>query len=137
MRGGLIGKYLKDVSFPKVSIMGIIVNITCVIGVGFFAVNIFGVIKLGIERYNLIQNEVDKLNALKLQEDQLRADLDWFSSLDFIEAQSRDYLNLANEGDSILVVPEGVFSNVSNESTTENDDSEVSPDIRNWLNLIL
>lgn len=135
MKNAFFQRYLKRFNFPKVSIVSFGVNMICVVGVAFFAVNIFNVIGLGIERYNLIQSEINKLETLKSQELQLRADLIWFSSLDFIESQSRDNLNLANEGDSIVVIPEGIFGNVT-EIKSEDDKIETVPDMRNWLKLI-
>ena len=135
MRNRSIKNFLGNLFPFKISPLRFFINFFCVIGIFLIMTNIINVVKLGIERYNLIQDEVEKLALLKEEEAQLKAELDWFTSLDFIESQSRDYLNLSNEGDLILVVPD-YFSEVQKDSSEEEELLSLSPDISLWWKLL-
>jgi hypothetical protein len=119
----------------EISFGSLVINMLSFVGVVFFSINIFNVIKLGIERYNLINEEKLALANLQMEKTKRQSDLEWYSSLTFIESQSRDYLNLSNEGDSVIVVPESTI-----EAVTEKDEIIdkvfIEPDIQNWINLI-
>ena len=135
MRNRSIKNIISNLLPFKISPLRFFINFFCVVGIILIGTNIINVVNLGIERYNLIQDEVETLALLKEEEAQLKAELDWFTSLDFIESQSRDYLNLSNEGDLILVVPD-YFSEVQKDSSEEEELLSLSPDISLWWKLL-
>lgn len=114
----------------------ILINLASLLGICLIGVNIFRVLSIGIDRYQLILEEKALLDELKAEELGMQKDLEWYTSLDFIETQSRDYLGLGVEGESVLVLPEGIVGE-GMESVQESEVQIYTPSFDNWLKLIL
>lgn len=115
----------------------ILINAVCVIGIIILGSNTFRVLQVGIQRYRLIAEERADLETVKAEEESLQNDLQWYSSLEFIEMQSRDYLNLANEGEAVLVLPDSdLLESVSNREP-DSSSLRLSPSINLWIKLLL
>lgn len=113
--------------------------------------NIFLIMLLGIMSISLYkvlnshqqeQNEVSKLEEIlrdqKKTNTELNSQLNYYKSTEYIEKVSRDDLNLAKNGEYVVVLPtnsviNGVNSSSGNSNTKNNNDSN----IMKWIRLII
>ena len=136
--------WIKNIERKIVSVFDIrinarmfILNIVCLVGIFILGVNIFRVVSLGVQRHQLIQDQSIALKDVLNQQEELEQNLEWYSSLEYVEMQSRDFLNLGNEEESILVIPETIETQVAG-SGLERDSAAihaVEPSINSWLDL--
>lgn len=130
-------KFFKDISFTlRRNYKVVFLNIASLAGIVLLGINIYRVLSIGAQRYKLIATEELGLKQVKQEELQLENNLREYSSLDFIESQSRDFLSLARDGDLILVIPR--IDEEKKESAIENFDSGMKsePSINLWIELL-
>lgn len=133
----IIGRTLQQVGFKiRQNYRAMIINLICFIGIAALGTNTFRVLQVGVQRYRLIAQERVDLEAVQEEGLRLESDLGWYSSLEFVEMQSRDYLNLANEGDSVLVLPDSEATRRISSESSESTESRISPSIDLWIKLL-
>ena len=113
-----------------------IINVMCLFGIVALGTNTFRVLSVGMQRYKLIVQENVDLTTVQEEEIQLENNLGWYTSLEFIEMQSRDYLNLANEGDSVLVLPDDETIMETTLEQSDSSDLHILPSIDLWVKLL-
>ncbi|MEI6462586.1 MAG: hypothetical protein WCO33_02860 [bacterium] len=82
----------------------VLLSIASILIIAILLINIINVIKNGTERYSLIQTEVDKLNALKKQNEDLKKEFAYKSSDDYLIKVSLDELNLVYPNSKVYFI---------------------------------
>lgn len=72
----------------------------------FFAINIIGQITSALKAEERFQDLVETLHQLEIKNKQLRLELEYVKSPEFIERQARDKLGLVKEGETLIIIPE-------------------------------
>lgn len=73
----------------------------------FLAFNIISVYQRGKKNFDLINAEKEKLEKLKEEGNQLEKDLDYYSSLYFVEAFAKENLSLSRRGERLYKFDDG------------------------------
>ena len=111
--------------------MRLIKAVVLLAGIGLiinFSKDIFRLLKAG-ERVNQAQIKLEEAESENAELKQLK---EYYQSEEFLEQQARDKLNLAKEGEVVLVLPENVSDLVSERKLQE---PERPPNWRQWWNL--
>lgn len=103
--GGRFGSNLQ-VFFRSVNIdwRNILISLVSILIIAILLINIINVIKNGTERYALIQSEIEKLNALKKENEGLKKELAYKSSDDYLVKVSLDELNLVYPNSKVYFI---------------------------------
>lgn len=112
----------------------VFLNLASLAGIVLLGINIYRVLSIGVQRYKLISTEELGLEQLKREEVLLQNNLQEYSSLDFVESQSRNFLSLAHDGDLILVIPNRNEEDVFEGKSEAYNRSE--PSINLWIELL-
>lgn len=96
-----------NIDWPNVAI-----SVISTVVILILSVNIFNVIKNGTERYSLIQNEVAKLAELTRKNEELKKDLEYKLSDDYVVKISLEQLNLAYPNSKVFLI-KGNNTNIS------------------------
>lgn len=91
--------------------------------------NIFSLIKKGEE----IKRESLKVEKLRAENEELKGQLEYASSPEFIEKEAREKLGLAKEGEQVVVLPENVEEIVLDKEKDKG--KEELPNWKRWYRL--
>lgn len=69
--------------------------IISIIAIGVLTSNIFRIVKKGYKRYEIIQQEKERLAQLKKENKELQEALKYYSSKEFVDLKAREELKLA------------------------------------------
>ncbi len=80
-----------------------------------------------------VAEEVSKLNQLKNRNDELQKQLSQVGSVQFIEMQARNKLNMARNGETIVIIPQQEIDKVL--GLQKRVQEEIIPNWQGWLRL--
>lgn len=89
-----------------------------------------------LEAGKRLDTEAENLTKLQKQNSELKTKLADANSLQFIEQQARDKLNLARPGESVFVIPQAEIDKVLG-ATKQEVEKKVEPYWQGWLKLFL
>lgn len=102
--GGKLGGNLQFLQNINFDFKNVLISVASILIIVILLINIINVIKNGTERYSLIQTEVDKLNILKKKNDDLKKELAYKSSDDYLIKVSLDELNLVYPNSKVYFI---------------------------------
>ncbi len=92
--------------------------------------DILGILKKKEE----IKKEQLKLERLKAKNEELKKQLEYVKTPEFIEKEAREKLNLARPGEVVVILPENV-SEIVDIGKEQKPSKEEKPNWKKWLNL--
>lgn len=93
--------------------------------------NIFSLVKKGEE----IKEQNLKLEKLRQKNLELKAELEYVKSSEFVERQARDKLGMAKEGEQVVVLPKNVEEIVLDKEKDKDKGEEELPNWKRWYRL--
>lgn len=91
-----------------------------------------------IKNVNLkIEKEKEKVEELRQENEELQKDLEFVQSEEYIEKQLRDSLNLAKEGEIVVILPEPEIVKKFAPRVDEEEEILPNPNWRKWMRLFL
>ncbi|MBU0975678.1 MAG: hypothetical protein ABIE03_07765 [Patescibacteria group bacterium] len=106
----------------------------CFLSIVLLGANIFRIIKKGQERYNIIQEERSRLEKLYEKNYQLKEDLKYYSSKEYIDIKAREELNLVFPDQKLVFIEEGEVPSFESEEGKESEKRE--PHWKLWYDLL-
>lgn len=110
-----------------------IFSFICLASIIMLGMNIFRIIRKGYERYEIILNEKQRLEDLIAKNEELREDLKYYSSKEYVDIKAREELNLAFPNQRLVYIDREQYINIKEESRGE---QELAPSWRLWYDLI-
>jgi cell division protein FtsB len=111
-----------------------IFTLICFLSILLLGANIFRIIKRGQERYDIIQEERARLEALYEENYELKEDLKYYSSKEYVDIKAREELNLVFPDQRLVLIEEGEVPNYENDKMEEKD--ERKPSWKQWYDLL-
>ena len=111
-----------------------IFTLICLFSIVLLGVNIFRIISKGYERYEIIQEERRRLEALIERNYKLREDLKYYSSKEYIDLKAREELNMAFPNQKLVYIEKNQELDFSSEEDL--NQQELEPSWHLWYDLI-
>lgn len=112
-----------------------IFTFVCLLSIVLLGINVFRIIKKGYERYEIIQGEKRRLETLLVRNIQLKEDLKYYSSKEFIDVKAREELNLAFPNQRLVYIEDQETLDMFDNEDYE-DIENLTPSWHLWYNLI-
>lgn len=112
-------------------------NLLLILLVIFFGVSLFRNFSRAKSSGNRIENARERVEELKRENEKLRRDLQEKESEEFIEKELRDKLNLAKEGEIVVVLPEEEILRKLAPERIEEEEVLPDPNWMKWMKLFL
>lgn len=107
----------------------------CTISIILLGVNISRIVRKGYERYEIIQEEKRRLDKLAERNQELKKDLKYYSSVEFVDIKAREELNMAFPNQRLIYIEEEESVDIKDDAD-QKEENEVKPSWRHWYNLI-
>ncbi len=107
----------------------------CLLSIILLSINIFRIIKKGYGRYEIIQGEKERLEKLLERNAELKEDLKYYSSKEYIDVKAREELNLAFPDQRLVYIEKQEDLYIDNDTDGQRQES-LKPDWRLWYDLI-
>jgi hypothetical protein len=106
----------------------------CLLSIVLLAANILRIFKKGYERYEIIQQEKERLEALIERNIELQEDLKYYSSTEYVDIKAREELNLAFPNQRLVYIEKKEDYEID---TSEKDGVfDLEPSWELWYDLI-
>lgn len=112
----------------------VVFSFVCMASITLLSVNIYRTIRKGYERYEIIQSERVRLEKLIEKNLQLKEDLKYYSSKEYIDLKAREELNLVFPDQKLVYVEKPKEVNIIEED--EVYEEELKPSWKHWYDLI-
>lgn len=123
-------KYIQDIAAMKLSKTVLIFILIVVIIIAYNLISqIINTLKSG-ER---LTQAAERLQTLQNQNKELKKQLEYIQTPEFIEKQARDKLGLAKKGETMVVIPEEKIDTVL--GTSKSAQTSRLPNYQGWLKL--
>ncbi|MBN2015404.1 hypothetical protein JW766_01085 [Candidatus Dojkabacteria bacterium] len=106
----------------------------CILSIILLSINIFRIIRKGYERYEIILEEKERLEKLFEKNAELREELKYYSSKEYIDLKAREELNLAFPNQKLVYIEKQKELNSEGEEKVREE--ELKPGWRLWYDLI-
>lgn len=110
-------------------------TVICLVSIVVLGSNVFRTINKGYERFEIIQSERERLEKLIERNVQLKEDLKYYSSTEYIDLKAREELNLAFPNQRLVYVEH--HGDIEIEQVNIEEQTELEPDWRHWYNLVM
>lgn len=108
--------------------------IVSIVAIGVLTSNIFRIVQKGYKRYEIIQQEKERLAQLQKENRELKEELEYYSSKEFVDLKAREELNLAFP-DQQLVYYVDENEEIYEIEEEESQEEEI-PNWQKWRDLI-
>jgi cell division protein FtsB len=105
----------------------------CLLSIFLLSLHVFRIIRKGYERYEIIQREKERLEELEARNIELKEELKYYSSTEFIDIKAREELNLAFPNQRLVYIDRSEKVEIEEVSRRK---EEIKPHWKNWFDLI-
>jgi cell division protein FtsB len=111
------------------------ITFASILGILILSANIFRIVRKGYERYDIIQQEKERLEKLLEKNAELTEELKYYSSSEFVDIKAREELNMAFPNQRLIYIEkhEPLFLDEDDE---QNAKENLEPGWRLWYDLI-
>lgn len=95
-----------------------------------FSRDIFNLFQKGKE----VEKEQLKLEELQIKNEELKRQLEYVKSAEFLEKEAREKLGLAREGEVVVILPENLEELISGNQSQISENQQI-PNWKKWLKL--
>lgn len=98
------------------------------------------IVSLSRDIINLIQKEEEiegsqlEVEELEVKNEELKKQLEYVKSAEFLEKEAREKLGLAREGETVVILPENIEEIIGANQSQISENQEM-PNWKRWLNL--
>jgi len=112
-------------------------SLICLLSIVLLGINVVRIIRKGYERYDIIREEKRRLESLLEKNQELKEELKYYSSKEFIDIKAREELNLAFPHQKLVYIERSDAGILQVEdSNSENEVVKMSPSWKLWYKLI-
>lgn len=103
------------------------------IGIILLGLNIFRVVRKGYERYEILLEEKKRLEELYRRNAELKEDLKYYSSKEYVDLKAREELNLTFPDQKLIYIEKEVDIDIKED---KNEQEALEPSWEHWYDLI-
>jgi hypothetical protein len=110
------------------------ITFACILGILILSSNILRIVRKGYERYEIIQQEKERLERLIEKNAQLTEELKYYSTSEFVDVKAREELNMAFPNQRLIYIEKA--GDVYEEVKVEEESTRLQPSWKLWYDLI-